>query len=383
MAFPRARGPLIAEYLDRHYAPAGRSDRGRSRGAARRLEALGDRLRLSSPRMHETRWNDGAFTTQLESLVWTASPIVRRYLHWVATGNPACDWLTGVRFRYLPVVVRRALVLGCGSGWLERALASREAGSGASWPATSPRRPWNAPARRPRARERARSTIASSISSTIRCRRGPSTSSSPTTCCTTSPGSSVSTRSSTTRSSRDGRFVFNEYVGPNRFQYDDERIELVNRYFRLFPDNLRWDPVSNTCLWKRTRIDARKLIEEDPTEAVRSEDVLPLARRAFSPVAEIPYGGGLLNPLLFGVIAGFEPGHPEHDRVLEILCAAEDRLTDAGLLEPDFHIFVGRRGTTATLPCRRRWARATRRTLTGAPPRPSRGRTAPPAPPRE
>ena len=53
-----------------------------------------------------------------------------------------------------------------------------------------------------------------------------------------------------------GRFVFNEYVGPNRFQYDDERMELINRYFRLFPDNCRWDPVSNSCLWKRTRVDA-------------------------------------------------------------------------------------------------------------------------------
>jgi SAM-dependent methyltransferase len=140
-----------------------------------------------------------------------------------------------------------------------------------------------------------------------------------------------------------GRFVFNEYVGPNRFQYDDERIELINRYFRLFPDNCRWDPVSNSCLWKRTRVDERKLTEEDPTEAVRSEDVLPLAREAFEVVAEIPYGGGLLNPLLFGVIAGFEPGRAEHDRVLEILCAAEARLTESGQLAPDFHIFVGKR----------------------------------------
>jgi len=29
--------------------------------------------------------------------------------------------------------------------------------------------------------------------------------------------------------------------------------------------------------------------------------------------------------------------------VLEVLCAAEERLTETGLLEPDFHIFVGRR----------------------------------------
>src|SRR5262245_26509383 len=75
--------------------------------------------------MHDTRWNDGAFTLQLESLVWTASPIVRQYLHRVATGNPDCDWLTGLRARHLPPVIGRALVLGCGSGWLERALQDK------------------------------------------------------------------------------------------------------------------------------------------------------------------------------------------------------------------------------------------------------------------
>ena len=75
--------------------------------------------------LHDSRWNDGAFTTQLESLVWTSSPLVRRYLHRLATGDPDCDWLTALRSRHLPAVVRRALVLGCGSGWLERALADK------------------------------------------------------------------------------------------------------------------------------------------------------------------------------------------------------------------------------------------------------------------
>jgi len=293
--------------------------------------------------MHETRWNDGTFTTQLESLVWTASPLIRRYLHRVATGDPACDWLTGVRFRYLPVVVRRALVLGCGSGWLERALATPGGGIREIVACDFAKETVE------RAREKAESEGKGAIDYRVVDLEHDSL----------PPGrfdviiandvlhhiTGLERLYALIHDALEprGRFVFNEYVGPNRFQYSDERIELVNRYFRLFPDNLRWDPVSNTCLWKRTRIDERKLTEEDPTEAVRSEDVLPLARRAFLPVAEIPYGGGLLNPLLFGVIAGFEPGHPEHDRVLEVLCAAEERLTETGLLEPDFHIFVGRR----------------------------------------
>ena len=298
--------------------------------------------------MHETRWNDGAFTTQLESLVWTSSPVVRRYLHRLATGDPDCDWLTALRARHLPPVVRRALVIGCGSGWLERALADkggiraivacdvaaetvdraraqaeREGKGGIEYRVVNleheelPAGPFDA-------------IIANDVLHHI------------------TGLEALYERIHSALAPR-GRFVFNEYVGPNRFQYDDARIELINRYFRLFPDNLRWDPVSNSCLWKRTRVDVRKLTEEDPTEAVRSQDVLPLAREAFSAVAEIPYGGGLLNPLLFGVVAGFEPGRPDHDRVLEVLCDVEDRLTAAGQLEPDFHIFIGRRRDEASL----------------------------------
>lgn len=294
--------------------------------------------------MHETRWNDGGFTTQLESLVWTSSPIVRRYLHRIATGDPDCDWLTAVRASYLPARIRRALVLGCGSGWLERALVDK-GGIGSVLACDVAMETVE------RARAKAESDGKSSIEYRVVDLENEELPPGPYDAIIANDVlhhitglEPLYSRIHDALAPR-GRFVFNEYVGPNRFQYRDDRIDLVNRYFRMFPDNLRWDPVSNSCLWKRTRIDVKKLMAEDPTEAVRSEDVLPLARQAFSLVAEIPYGGGLLNPLLFGVIAGFQQGNPEHDRVLEILCAAEERLTETGLLEPDFHIFVGgRRG---------------------------------------
>src|SRR6266545_2057549 len=73
----------------------------------------------------QTRWNDGQFKAALESLVWTSSPTVRRYLHLLVTGDPLCDWVTYVEWRHLAPSLDQALVLGCGSGWFERALAER------------------------------------------------------------------------------------------------------------------------------------------------------------------------------------------------------------------------------------------------------------------
>ncbi len=257
----------------------------------------------------QTRWSDGHFTGTLDDKVWTASPVVRRYLHTLVSRTPECDWPTWVRAHHLPSRVDRVLVLGCGSGWLERALARKEGIDLEAEPL--PSGPFDA-------------IFANDVLHHItnledlypRIYDG------------LAPG---------------GKFLFNEYVGPNRFQYSDARMDLINRYFRLFPDPLRFNPYWNTLMWRRTRIDPAKLAEEDPTEAVRSEDVLPLARRFFDPETEYPYGGGLLNPLLYEVIVNFDESDPFHNRLLQVLCDAEDRLTRSGKIEPDFVIFVGRR----------------------------------------
>ena len=70
-----------------------------------------------------SRWNDQAFARHLESLVWTSSSVVRRYLHELISGDPNCDWVTWVEYKHLPRQMDRALVVGCRSGLLERALA--------------------------------------------------------------------------------------------------------------------------------------------------------------------------------------------------------------------------------------------------------------------
>ena len=74
--------------------------------------------------------------------------------------------------------------------------------------------------------------------------------------------------------------------------------------------------------------------------------MLPLARRFFEAEKEYSYGGGLLNPLLYEIIGNFDEGRPYDNRLLTILCEAEERLTRSGAIEPDFFIFVGRRATS-------------------------------------
>jgi SAM-dependent methyltransferase len=142
-----------------------------------------------------------------------------------------------------------------------------------------------------------------------------------------------------------GRLVFLEYVGPDRFQYPDERMDVVRRYFRLLPERLRRDPDTGRAIRWRERPDAGRLAREHPNEAALSTRLLALARRTFAEEAFYPAGGGLLHPLLSGLERNFGADHADDERVLAVLCAAEARLEAEGLAPDDFAIFVGRRAS--------------------------------------
>jgi len=291
--------------------------------------------------LNETRWNDSSFRSELESRVWTSSPVVRRYLHRLATGDENCDWLTYVEARHLAPSLESALVLGCGSGWLERAVAGR--GRFRSIVATD-----FAADSVDFAREKAAAAGHSGIEYRVvdlehEALGGPYDAVFANDVLhhiTNLEGLSERVRESL---APEGKFIFSEYVGPNRFQYSDQRMDLINRYMRLLPDRLRYDHTRGSPLTRRDRLDAAQVEREDPTEAVRSEEVLAVVRRYFRTEAEYPYGGSLLNPLLSDIIVNFGEDRPEDVRVLEILCDAEDRLIRSGRLEPDFAIFVGAR----------------------------------------
>jgi SAM-dependent methyltransferase len=295
----------------------------------------------------QTRWDDGKFTAHLELLVWTSSPVVRRYLHELVSGDPNCDWLTWVEAAHFAPRLDRALVLGCGSGWLERALAQR--GRFRSIVACDFAAETVSRARRAAEEEGFSSSIDYRVVDleNEELPAGPFDAIIANDVLHHITGLEPLYTRIHGALAPGGKLVFNEYVGPNRFQYSDAHMEVVNRYLRVLPDRLRWDPIVGRTLRKRERVDAKQLVIDDPTEAVRSEDVLPLARKFFRVEKEYAYGGGLLNPLLFGIVTNFRAGDPWDDMLLSRLCAAEQRLTESGEIEPDFRIFVGARSDDA------------------------------------
>ncbi|PYQ35292.1 MAG: hypothetical protein DMF55_07690 [Acidobacteria bacterium] len=285
-----------------------------------------------------TRWDSSEFTHNLADRVWTASSVVRRYLHRLASGNDDADWWTTVASRHVgdfdPL-----LVLGCGSGGIEllaveRGVASRVLACDLSLPTLE------AAERSRRARnlggvhyfqcnlDRPQFPVR-----TVRLAIAHD-------CLHHVQELELLFQSLHRLLQPNGTLAFCEYTGPNRFQYPDEQLEVINRYLAEIPRHLRVHPDNGEVVEKITRTDSASLIREDPSEAVRSEDVVAAVLERFTRVVLKPYNGGLLNPLLQNIIVNF---HSEEGRaLLEYLCEQERLLTESGELAPNFTLFEGR-----------------------------------------
>jgi SAM-dependent methyltransferase len=136
-----------------------------------------------------------------------------------------------------------------------------------------------------------------------------------------------------------GVLLFCEYVGPRRFDYGREREMILDEALRSLPEKYRRLPDGRGLATRGHRTDPGELAIRDPSEAVRSDDILPVLRRSMTVVEEIPYGGSLLAPLLFELVANFEEGNVEDEAVLAGLCAKERELIASGALPSD-HVVV-------------------------------------------
>ena len=97
-------------------------------------------------------------------------------------------------------------------------------------------------------------------------------------------------------------WIANEYVEPNRFQWTDEQLRIANDLLRLLPERYRHNPLTHRIKKVIQRQPAEHMIAVDPSEAVNSQDIVPLIERFSTIIRRIDYGGTIINPLLEDVI---------------------------------------------------------------------------------
>lgn len=133
-----------------------------------------------------------------------------------------------------------------------------------------------------------------------------------------------------------GSVIAEEYIGPSRFQWNEAQTHEGDRVLRdLVP------AVHQVHHGSIERIPVESMLRTDPSEAVRSAEILDTCRASGLDVtAVVGVGCSLLQPVLMHQIATFDPRNWDHNLVLSRLFAEEQRLLRAGVLDHDFAILV-------------------------------------------
>ena len=93
------------------------------------------------------------------------------------------------------------------------------------------------------------------------------------------------------RTLKPGGYIFiNEYVGPPRFQWDSKQLEIINRVMSILPTAWRRSP-------QVLPPNKEDVIRDDPSEATRPDEIIPVLCENFELVDYCDYGGALLFPL--------------------------------------------------------------------------------------
>ena len=140
-----------------------------------------------------------------------------------------------------------------------------------------------------------------------------------------------------------GLFVINEYVGADRFQWSDEAERLMNELLQRLPPGHRIDPDSGAAKLAMQRSTPEQVVAVDPSEAIHSSAILAACEARFELVERKDFGGTLLQFMLAGISANFEPGDERDVALLRLMALLEAELVRAGALASDFVFAVYRR----------------------------------------
>lgn len=192
-----------------------------------------------------------------------------------------------------------------------------------------------------------------------------------------------------------GWFILNEYTGPSQFQIPDRQLEVLNAALKLLPRRYRasvhqkhvlagdapgedlinrplremprriyekWRSgqlsravrrrILTTLNTRRRRPIFKETVERwtveemnllDPSEAIRSAEIIPLLQGQFEIVELTPLGGSVFQLLLDDIAGNFDPAIEEDRRLLEMIFDIEEALMACGDLQSDFSLIVARK----------------------------------------
>ncbi len=139
-----------------------------------------------------------------------------------------------------------------------------------------------------------------------------------------------------------GYFIINEFVGPNQFQWTDRQLHHCQRLLDEIPESFRQTIREPGFKHSVERPTIEYMNSYDPTEAIRSADIIKQLEKRFEIVERRDFGGTLLH-LVLDNIAGNLSDSDEGNLILRGLFAEEQRLIREGEIGSDFTLLVAQK----------------------------------------
>jgi SAM-dependent methyltransferase len=139
-----------------------------------------------------------------------------------------------------------------------------------------------------------------------------------------------------------GLLFLDEFVGPSRFQWTTHQLEVVDGILSSMPRRLRRSLADGRVRRRARRPTIREVRATDPSEAVRSGEIIAVLTESFEVLELRPYGGTVLHLLLDDLAGNFGPSVPGGPELLAAIADLEWALVSSGDLPSDFAVVVAR-----------------------------------------
>lgn len=137
-----------------------------------------------------------------------------------------------------------------------------------------------------------------------------------------------------------GIVVVQEFVGPNQFQWTDKQIEITNKLLNMLPERLQISTETTEIITRIERPTIEQMNSTDPSEAIRSRDIIPVLKGLFS-IKTIKYFGGSIYNLLFNEIIGNFNHDDERDvALIKMILLMEQILIEEKILDDDYAVII-------------------------------------------
>jgi 2-polyprenyl-3-methyl-5-hydroxy-6-metoxy-1,4-benzoquinol methylase len=271
---------------------------------------------------------------------WQSHPVTARHINRLISGNEAEGWLAFTKRRFLPEGANHGLSLGCGHGWTER--EAIRLGVCRTFDALDISEEALEVARRQAADEGLQGlvlyrqadlnavelerdlydvVIAAQVIHHVDALEHLLDQ----VAASLAPG---------------GLFVVNEYIGPARFQLLDKAQELMSRMLELLPRELKVNPSDGVVMERIERAAPEAIARVDPSESIRSDEIVELLTSRFEIVYRADFGGTLLQFLLADIAANFREDDAKDVALLDLMSLFEEVLIAERVVPSDFAFFV-------------------------------------------